>query len=92
NEAMFTQSSSRWSNNDTRFTWLSEFFHPHTQSPKPNVYRLFLIDGHSSHLTYEFISFAFHYQSWLLCFHCHAIHRLQPPNICIFSLLQCYYG
>jgi hypothetical protein len=72
-EASFAISSTGWSNDAVGFKWLVEHFEPATRSGRP---RLLILDGHSSHLTVEFIDFSLLHNIHLLCFPSHSTHLL----------------
>ena len=86
-EATFALSPTQWSNNYMGFKWLSKHCHPRTQPIDQDAYRLLLIDGHSSHLSYEFVSSTLQHHIQLLCFPSHTNHLLQPLDMGIFSPL-----
>lgn len=50
------------------------------------------MDGHGSHLTYEFCSYDLSHEIYLICFPAHSTHLLQPLDVGLFSPLQHYYG
>jgi len=53
-------------------------FYPPTQPIDQEAYRLLLIDDHSSHLSYELVSFALQHHIQLLCFPSHTTVRREP--------------
>jgi hypothetical protein len=91
-EATFALPPNGWTNNITGLKYLVEHFQPRTQPQDITQYRLLLVDGHGSHLTYEFAKFALENRIRILCFPAHSTHLLQPHNVGIFSPLGRYYG
>ena len=90
-DAAFGLSSTGWTNDRLGVRWLKEHFEPKTRST-PGKHRLLILDGHSSHLTVEFIEFAFAHDIHLLCFPSHSTHLLQPLDVGIFGPLAQYYS
>ena len=88
-DATFALSSTGWSNDRLGFHLLVEHFEPITCVGRP---RLLILDGHSSHLTVEFMEFACAHDIHLLCFPSHSTHLLQPLDVGIFGPLGQYYS
>ena len=55
-------------------------------------YQLLLLDGHTSHLTWEFFDFCLSHRVIPLCFPSHSTHLLQPLDVGLFGPLQHYYS
>ena len=89
--AAFALSKTGWTNDKVGLLWLTDHFEPNTQSATGHP-RLLIIDGHSSHLTLEFIEFCSTHEIQLLCFPPHSTHLLQPLDVGIFSPLGRYYS
>lgn len=89
-EAVFGISENGWSDSDHGFMWLSTHFKPQTKT-SGNRHRLLIIDGHSSHLSIEFIEFCLNQNIHLLCLPSHSTHLLQPLDVGLFSPLKNYY-
>ena len=87
--ASFALSSTGWTNDRLGVLWLVEHFEPATRTGRPP---LLIIDGHSSHLTVEFLEHAFTHNIHLLCFPSHSTHLLQPLDVGIFGPLAQYYS
>jgi hypothetical protein len=51
-------------------------------------YYLLILDGHTSYLTIDFISFCNRQKILLAVFSLHAIHSLQPLNVALFAPLS----
>jgi DDE superfamily endonuclease len=56
------------------------------------VYRLLILDGHSSHLTPEFDLFCKEHLIITLCMPPHSSHLLQPCDVSFFVVLKRLYG
>jgi hypothetical protein len=56
-EVFFSNSASGWTNNDVGLAWLEQVFERFTKQKARRGYRLLILDGHSSHLTSDFINF-----------------------------------
>jgi len=54
--------------------------------------RLLILDGHRSHINFEFCQYAIDNNIELLCFPSHTTHLLQPLDVSLFRPLQKYYG
>ena len=76
-----TSTESGWTNNPTGLRWLSEHFEPLTYTGRP---RLLLMDGHGSHVAWEFLQYAIDHDISLVCLPPHTTHLLQPLDIEIF--------
>ena len=50
-------------------------------------YRLLILDGHNSHTTYRFCSFAERHKIVVLCLPSHTTHHLQPCDVGVFGPL-----
>ena len=85
----FVLSKTGWTNDKVGLLWLMDHFEPNTQSATGHP-QLLIIDGHSSHLTLEFIEFCSNHQIQLLCFPPHSTHLLQPLDVGIFTPLGRY--
>jgi hypothetical protein len=58
---------------------------------KPAHYRLLILDGHGSHLTGQFISFAIDHNIVFLCLPPHTSHFLQPLDVGVFTNMKRKY-
>lgn len=88
-DAVFGISDSGWSDNKHGFQWLGTHFDPQTITS--HHHRLLIIDGHSSHLSVEFVEFCLNYDIHLLCLPSHSTHLQQPRDVGLFSPLEEYY-
>ncbi|SPO25317.1 uncharacterized protein UTRI_10103 [Ustilago trichophora] len=84
----FATSPNGWTDNDLGLEWLKDCFNRHTQQKAQGNYRLLILDGHSSHVTLEFIQQAWNFRIICLCLPPHATHLLQPLDVSIFGPLQ----
>jgi DDE superfamily endonuclease len=66
-------------------------FEKHTAHRTKGVYRLLILDGHSSHVTPEFDLFAKEHLIITLCMPPHSSHLLQPLNVNCFAVLKRLY-
>jgi hypothetical protein len=81
----FSNSESGWSNNDIDLAWLEQVFERFTKQKARRSYRLFILDGHGSHLTTEFIYFCDSNRILLAIFPPHSTHSLQPLDVVLFG-------
>jgi len=61
--------------------WISQDFDPATCELAGNRYRLLLVDGHSSHFTYDFLQYAKEHKIEVLCLPSNTTHILQSAYI-----------
>lgn len=71
--------------------WLTTVFELETAAIRP-LPRLLILDGHGSHVTYEFIEHCVHNSILLLCLPSHSTHLIQPLDVGLFGPYQHYYG
>jgi hypothetical protein len=67
-------------------------FEKHTAYRTKGVYRLLILDGHSSHLIPEFDLFCTEHSIITLCMLPHSSHLLQPCDVSFFAVLKRRYG
>jgi hypothetical protein len=91
-DVLFAVSDNGWTNSNIALQWLQQDFDPKTKSKANRGYRLLLIDGHSSHTTYEFFKFCLDNKIIPFCMPSHSTHHLQPLDVGIFGPYQHYYG
>lgn len=89
-EAYFTSSENGWTCNALGIAWLRKF-HKDTVKKARNRRRLLIIDGHSSHINWEFITLADSLNILILIMPPHTTHRLQPLDVGLFGPLQQSY-
>jgi len=88
-EAQFAYSKNGWTDDQLGLAWLRERFQPKTYTKDP---RLLILDGHGSHITWQFCQFALEKNIQIICLPAHCTHLLQPVDVGIFGPLQYYYG
>ena len=79
-----------WTDADIAVHWLKTVFHYHTKHSK-GQFRLLLLDGHTSHISIEFIKFCEQMKIIALCLPPHSTHLLQPLDVGVFSPLNKTY-
>ena len=67
-------------------------FEKHTAYCTKGVYRLLILDSHSSHITPEFDLFCKDHLIITLCIPLHSLHLLQPLDVGCFAVLKRLYG
>lgn len=86
-----TSSSTGWSNNDIGLAWLKEVFERETRRYALTGYRLLLLDGHSSHVSMEFLEYCEAHKILIGIFPPHSTHTLQPLDVGMFKPLLSAY-
>jgi hypothetical protein len=76
-----------WTDNVIGVQWLAKVFDKQTDDHYPS-WRLLILDGHRSHLSYEFINYARERKIIVICLPPHATAMLQPLDVVIFSGLS----
>lgn len=69
------------------YSWLVKDFHPTTVAKANGRWRLLILDGHNSHLTYGFCYFAKTEKIMVICLPPHTTHVLQPCDVGVFGPL-----
>ncbi|KYG44865.1 hypothetical protein M433DRAFT_155121, partial [Acidomyces richmondensis BFW] len=77
----FSTSNSGWTSNSHAFEWIRTVFEPCTRPASPEERRLLTMDGHSSHITADFIAFCIDNAIDILILPPHCSHALQPLDI-----------
>jgi DDE superfamily endonuclease len=85
-------SENSWTDNELGLTWLREVFEKHTAHHIKGIYRLLILDGHSSHMAPEFDLFCKEHSIITLCMPPHSSHLLQLCNVGCFAVLKRSYG
>jgi hypothetical protein len=67
--------------------WLRSDFQRQTVARANGAYRLLILDGHVSHLSYEFCKYAEDHKIVILCLPPHTTHALQPCDVAVFGPL-----
>jgi hypothetical protein len=84
-------SDNGWTTDELGLEWVKHF-NRHTESRTKGVYRLLILDGHSSHATPEFDQYCAENKIITLCMPPHTSHLLQPLDVGCFSPLKRAYG
>jgi hypothetical protein len=79
-----------WTDNTVAIDWI-QHFEKHTTRQTRGLYRLLILDGHTSHISIEFVQYCQNHKIVLLCLPPHSTHYLQPLDVGIFGpLAQAY--
>ncbi|KAL6161704.1 hypothetical protein ACJQWK_08924 [Exserohilum turcicum] len=84
-------SDNGWTTDQLGVEWVKHF-NQHTAARTAGVYRLLILDGHSSHATPEFDQYCSENKIITLCMPPHTSHLLQPLDVSCFSPLKRAYG
>jgi hypothetical protein len=76
-----------WTDQELGYLWLTKDFHPATVNRAGEGWRLLILDGHNSHLTYPFCIFAKEHKILVVCLPPHTTHVLQPCDVGVFGPL-----
>ena len=74
----FTYNSKGWTSNEHGMYWLTRCFGLETRDKAVGEYRLFICDGHDSHITNPFIAYCIEHKIILLILPLHYSHLTQP--------------
>jgi hypothetical protein len=85
-------SANGWTTDEIGLRWLQKLFIPSTNSRVRGRFRLFILDGHGSHLTPQFDRICAENDIIPLCMPSHASHLLQPLNVGCFAVVKRAYG
>lgn len=91
-DAFFAVSDQGWTNSEIALEWLQRVFDPQTKSQAQNGHQLLLINGYSSHTSYEFLEYCLQNKIIPFCMPSHSTHHLQPLDVSAFRLYQHYYS
>ena len=80
-----------WIDNETALKWLRKVFIPLIRLAKPFQKRLLIIDGHSSHITVNYIQEAYSNNIYIIYLPAHTFHVLQPLDLSCFNILKRAY-
>jgi hypothetical protein len=84
-------SDNGWTTDQLGVEWVKHF-NQHTAARTAGVYRLLILDGHSSHATPEFDQYCAENKIITLCMPPHTSHLLQPLDVSCYSPLKRAYG
>jgi hypothetical protein len=91
NDWVVAVSDNGWTTDELGVEWVKHF-NRHTASCTRGVYRLLILDGHSSHATLEFDQYCTANNIITLCMPPHTSHLLQPLDVGCFAPLKRAYG
>jgi hypothetical protein len=84
-------SDNGWTTDQLGVEWVKHF-NQHTAARTAGVYRLLILDGHSSHATPEFDQYCAEKKIITLCMPPNTSHLLQPLDVSCYSPLKRAYG
>jgi hypothetical protein len=88
-----SSSPSGWTNNELGLAWLEQVFKRCTKQKARlgRDWRLLILDGHGSHLTFEFLEYCEAHKILVSVFPPHSTHTLQPLDVVCFKPLSGAY-
>ncbi|KAI0996277.1 hypothetical protein K3495_g11903 [Podosphaera aphanis] len=89
-DALFAQSESGYTNDYLSYRWLMHW-ERFTRPQNPEENRLLIMDGHGSHLTFEFINYCEAHKVFPFLLPPHSTHLLEPLDIGIFQQYKNYH-
>jgi hypothetical protein len=91
---LFATSPKGWTDSELGRVWLERCFDIPTRQilTSPLQYRLLILDGHESHVQWEFIEYCLKNRIIALCLQPHSTYLLQPLDVGLFSPFNHYYG
>lgn len=81
-----------WTDAYLALEWLKRNFEPFTRPENSEEWRLLILDGHESHISWEFIAYAMKHRIICLCLPPHSSHLTQPLDVGIFSPYEGAYS
>ena len=84
----FTCSENGWTNTKIGYRWISEVFDPETKAKAETRKRVLILDGHSSHYTPEFLTYARENNIIVLGYPPHCTHALQGLDVVCFARMK----
>lgn len=90
-DIMLATSDSGYSNDSLALDWLKHF-NTHSKKSQIGRYRLLLLDGYGSHLTYEFWEYAKENRICLFRLPPHSTHLTQPLDVGVFQPMKHYHA
>ena len=88
----FASSKKGWSSDLLGIYWLQYVFDHSTREKVGRSWHLLIIDGHSSHVNFQFLDYMDWNQILINILLLHSTHQLQPLNVGLFSPLGTYYS
>ena len=72
--------------------WLEKVLWKWVEKKRKGAYTLLVVDGHDSHLSWDFIKFCKAHNIVLMCLPAHTTHILQPADVGLLGPLQHFYS
>ena len=91
-EAFFACSQNGWSNNEYGLNYLKQIFDLYTKAKAGRARRLLIVDGHASHVNWEFLQTCDRLRILVCILPPHTTHRLQPLDVSLFQPLATAYS
>lgn len=88
---LLNTSDTGYSNDQLCFDYI-QHFHKRTANRAKGAWRLLLMDGYASHITYELVKYAYEHQIQLFALPPHTTHFLQPLDVGCFQPLKWHHG
>jgi DDE superfamily endonuclease/helix-turn-helix, Psq domain len=73
-----------WTDREIALTWI-QHFDKYTALGTQGLYRLLILDGHASHVSFEFVQYCQDHNIVPLCLSPHSTHYLQPLDVGVFG-------
>ena len=90
-EILLSTSPTGYSNDELAFKWL-QHFERDSRKTQIGVWRLLILDGYGSHLTYEFYEYAQKHKIELFALPPHSTHLTQPLDVGCFQSYKHYHS
>ena len=90
-EIPLSTSPTGYSNDELALKWL-QHFEQHSRKTQIGVWRLLILDGYGSHLTYEFYGYAQKHRIELFALPTHSTHLTQPLDVSWFQPYKHYHS
>ena len=90
-DILLATSPTGYSNDELALQWL-EHFEIHSRKSQVGVWRLLILDGYGSHLTYEFYEYAQKHRIELFRLPPHSTHLTQPLDVGCFQPFKHYHA
>jgi hypothetical protein len=91
-KAFFAVSKNGWTNNEYGLNYLKQIFDPLTRDKAGRSRRLLIIDGHASHVNWEFLETCDRLRIIVCILPPHTTHRIQPLDVSMFQPLATAYS
>ena len=91
-DVLLAYSPKGWTDETLGFEFITRHFNRFAPPSAPGRKRLIILDGHSSHINWNFCMYCLDNEIILLCLPAHSTHLLQPLDVAVFGPLQHFYG